>query len=96
MQPAAIVCEQKFSTTANVHDIDARWHSCDMCEQQFKKASHLRQHRAHVHDIDVRWHSCDMCEQKFKYASYLKRHRADVHDIAMSGGTLVLREAVVN
>ena len=81
-QPAAIVCEQKFSTTANVHDIDLRfWHSCDMCERKFKEANNLKRHRANVHDIDVRWHSCDMCEQTFKYAGHLKRHRAFVHDI---------------
>ena len=43
-QPVAIVCEQKFSTTANVHDIDVRWHSCDMCEQKFKSAFQLKSH----------------------------------------------------
>ena len=74
-------CDCVRAATANVHDIDVRWHSCDMCEQTFKYAGTLKQHRAFVHDIDVRWHSCDMCEQKFKYASYLKRHRAAVHDI---------------
>ena len=75
-QPAAIVCEQKFSTTANVHDIDVRWHSCDMCERKFKRVGHLKQHRADVHDIGVRWHSCDMCEQQFKQSQHLKQHRA--------------------
>ena len=45
-------------------------HSCHIegCEKKFKRASHLKQHKADVHDIDVKWNPCDVdgCEKKFK------------------------------
>ena len=55
----------------------------DVCEQQFKSAGNLKQHRAHAHDIGMRWHSCDVCEQQFKQAGNLKQHRAHAHDIGV-------------
>ena len=34
---------------ADVHDINVRWHACDMCEYKSKRAVHLKQHRAKRH-----------------------------------------------
>ena len=66
---------------ADVHDINVRWHSCNMCEQRFKDAGELKRHRANVHNINAQWHPCNMCEWKFKEAGTLTRHRACVHNI---------------
>ena len=62
---AAIDVDERVTTSQyrdNVHDINVRWHSCDMCEKKFKIEQVLNVHCANMHDIDVRWHSCDMCE----------------------------------
>ena len=58
---------------------------CDVvgCIGQFKRAGHLKEHKACVHDIDVVWHACDVvgCIRQSKQAGFLKRHKAGVHDI---------------
>ena len=33
--------------------VDVHWHSCNLCGQQFKSASNLKQHRASAPDVDV-------------------------------------------
>ena len=55
--------------------------ACTLCDKRFKKAGHLKQHRADVHNIGVVWHQCTLCDGRFKQTGNLNKHRAFVHDI---------------
>ena len=63
----------------------ARPFACDQpgCESSFKKASHLKQHKANAHGLGVVWHACDLCEHQFKQASGLKKHKAHTHGLGV-------------
>ena len=60
---------------AQLHDMDALWYCCSMCNFKAKRAGSLRMHVANAHDIDVVWQHCDICEYKAKQASTLKVHK---------------------
>ena len=60
---------------ASTHDIDVKWHKCDLCDYQCKYASHLKEHKANIHDIGVVWFECDIChDYKSKQKSRITRH----------------------
>ena len=68
-----------------VHNIDVKWHYCDIdqCEFKSKTNENLKRHKECIHNLDVKWYYCDIyqCEFKSKTNENLKRHKECIHNL---------------
>ena len=55
-----------------------RKYKCNLCDNSFKRADHLKNHRETVHSND-RPYQCNLCQKSFK-CDVLAKHKAEVHD----------------
>ena len=38
---------------ANIHNIDVKWHYCNLCSYKCKQKSSIKQHKSNIHNINI-------------------------------------------